>query len=282
MPGLPYQNLPAEQVNQIRGQIQAQWQIEANALARTPFADRGKFEAANAKLSAKYDMMELKSMQALQQQAQEQQQEQAKREQLLGLARQRREGELSPEQLTQQRLGMTAGQWGATAPERGLSFTQMESPSLRESVARYIDSAPSRTGWLHRMMPGPPDKIKKGLIDAYNGWKDWVDYDEQNYAVKEDLDKIWDTEMYSRPECNTWWENEKDRTVPKEVQRARHRGGKWAEAGKNAMAGKSPFARSIKKPSTAPIGMPQQRVLTATNPQTGQKITSRDGGRSWQ
>jgi len=255
MPGLPYQNLPAEQVNKIRNQIQGQWQIEANALNNTWFANRGSFETAKAKMLSKYQMMEFQSMQKLQQQVEEQQQEQAKREQLLGLARQRREGGLPPGQQVEQRLGVTAGQWTATAPSKGLSFTQMESPSLIKGVSRYAESAPSKGLWFTRESKEP--KTKTGLIDAYNRWKDWMDYDEQNYAVQEDLDKVWDTQMVSDSRYDKWWKDVKKRTVHQDIKIARHKGGKYAEAGKMQALGMSPFAKSVKKPGkmTSPLGM---------------------------
>jgi len=244
-------------------------------------------------------MMEFQSMQKLQQQVEEQQQEQAKREQLLGLARQRRGGGMPQEQQVEQRLGVTAGQWAATAPARGLTAAQMASPSLTDSITRYAENAPPKKLWLTGAAKEP--KTKAGLIDAYDRWKNWMDYDGQNYAVQRDLDRAWDEMMSFDPRYDEWWKNKKQHTVHQDIRIARHRGGKYAEAGRNLAQGKSPLARSIKKPGKTPeevrwghwgggympdkkpVAQPQQqKVLTATNPQTGRKITSYDGGQTWQ
>lgn len=73
MNGLPFEQLPAAQVEEIRKQLHGQWQIEANALNRSWFSDRGKFETAKAKLNAKYQQMELNALTQMQRQQEEQQ-----------------------------------------------------------------------------------------------------------------------------------------------------------------------------------------------------------------
>lgn len=62
-----------DKMREVREQLHAKWQIEANALNRSWFPDKSKFNTAVAKLNAKYQMQEHEAFTQLQQQEKERQ-----------------------------------------------------------------------------------------------------------------------------------------------------------------------------------------------------------------
>ncbi len=292
------QNDFAIQFQQIRQDLHGQYKIEIEQYKSTRFKDRAQFESVQSRLKAKYQMLEYKATTKLQQQIQQQQQEQQAQQ-----AQQQRVQELvgtdvrglPREQQAQLRMELPpeAERIVFQQPDV-LSVSQMGNRALADSINYYAKQAADTPGleW------GPPKKTGEGLLGAYSEWKDTIQYDSYGPVEQKQLDAVWDINM-SGNKIFKKWESKK---VQNQLRVIRGRG-KGAVAIRERVVGKTPLARTIitglspvataiqagrammgggRAPAQQQPQPMQQQVITATNPQTGQKITSRDGGKTWQ
>ena len=194
MPGLQFQNLPAAQTRKIRDTLHAQWQIEAGALNKSHFSDRGKFETAKAKLNAKYQQMELKEFTQLQQQVEEQQRVQT-------LIRQPQERTRAEEAQERMRLGPEAERLVFPTERRGrFSPQQMWGKGgLAEHMGEWID-ATTITG--ARFGFGGTRK-QSNLIKQYVGVSERAGYNDFTPEQKRQYNLVWD-DMMASDEKNEW------------------------------------------------------------------------------
>lgn len=281
MPALQFENLPAAQTQKIRDTLTAQWQIEAGALNKSWFSDRGKFETAKAKLNAKYQQMELQAFTQLQQQTEEQQRVQA----LIRQPRARTRGE---EAQIRMELGPEAERLVFPTERVGrvpLSPTALR--GYREFMTPYVEAAKT-SGWE---LAGRI-KLQEDLVKQYLAARDQAGYNDPSWTptIKRQFDTEWDDLMAS--ESNWKWNPE----AP-EIKSLRAVGKLTRAIAKNI----TPLGASVAKkkrrftmptePMTFGIevahrmvspGETKPKARYAQNPDTGERIVSRDGGKTWQ
>lgn len=274
MPALQFENLPAAQTQKIRDTLTTQWQIEANALNKSWFSDRGKFETAKAKLNAKYQQMELQAFTQLQQQTEEQQRVQA----LIRQPRERTRGEeaqlrmeLRPEA---ERLVFPAERVGRVP----LSPTALT--GYREFMVPFAEAAKEQRGFEW----GTPVRLQEDLVKQYLAARSQAGYDDPSWTptIKRQFDYEWDTLM--NEERNYKWNPQ----AP-EIQSLRPTGRLQRAATKNITPLGTSVARKVRfKPRYGAPGPAQRtavvepRIRYAQNPDTGARIMSNDGGKTWQ
>lgn len=279
MPALQFENLPAAQTQKIRDTLTAQWQIEAGALNKSYFSDRGKFETAKAKLNAKYQQKEFEAFTELQQQFEEQQRVQS----LIRQPRERTRGEeaqlrmeLRPEA---ERLVFPTERVGR-AP-----FTPAGLRGYRAFMEPFAEAAKQQRGFEW----GTPVRLQEDLIKQYTAAREQAGYNDPAWTQtqKRQFDAEWDDLMAS--ERNYKWEPE----AP-EIRSLRAVGRLTRAVAKNI----TPLGTSVVKkkrrftmptePMTFGIEVAQRIVSPgpkaryAQNPDTGERIVSHDGGKTWQ
>ena len=259
MPGLQFQNLPAAQVNEITSRLRSQWQIEADALNKSWFPDRGKFNTALAKLNAKYQRLEFDSLTQMQQQ----QQEQERVQQLIKQPREMGRGEeaalrmeLRPEA---ERLVFPPE---PTQP-RPYSIAQLGSKAMAESIDYFAEAATDTPGWEW----GPPKKTKQGLINQYLQWRELASYDIVGLHNQKLLDQRWDISMAEDKKFNKWWLDKRKRQPIAEIRALRTPGkiGKIMRGRITGADGITPVGRSITKGKRSAISK-------AALPMSGEEI----------
>ena len=297
-----------------RQDIDTQWRIEAKAMDNTWFKDKQSWQSAKSKLTAKYQLMEQKARAKLQGQVREQQQEQqaaqAEREQAQSLLR-RDPGDIPREERANIQVQASTGiRRLATKQFKRLSMSEMSSSALENSIYNYAENAPGagKMAWLKADWRDPAGRTGEGLLDAYSKWKEDMLYSEYGPFEQRQLDTVWDSIMHSDRNFRRW----KNKEVQNKLKAIRGRG-KGTAAIRERIVGKSPLARTIitglspvataiqagrammdrrrapvqQQPQPMQQRPPveqqeQQQIITATNPQTGRKITSSDGGKTWQ
>lgn len=275
MPGLPFKNLPNDQVQEIKRQLSSQWEIEANALNQSHFTNEGAFKTARAKLNAKYQQLELESFTELNNKVKEQ-------ERVRQLIQQRSQG-MSPEEEVITRMNLNPEQERLVFPtvpeERPYSIATLESPTLLKTIKSYANAAPGTQTGLSRLWPGNP-RTKEGLMEKYQAFKDEAQYNLLNNVQQRQLDSRWDAVMASNSDYNAWWHDKEKRLPVPEIKALRTKG-----PISRIMQGKiiSPVAQSIieEKPKEKTI-QPKTEPIYANNPGTGQRIVSYDNGGTWQ
>lgn len=259
MPGLQFQELPAAQVNEVKDRLRSQWQIEANALNKSWFSDRGKFETAKAKLNAKYQRLEFDSLSQLQQQQQEQ-------ERVQQLIKQPRKMGRAEEAGLRMELRPEAERLVFLEPAQPFSMSYLYSKTMMESIDYFAEAAPDAPGleW------GPPKKTKQGLINQYLQWREL-----QNYAVIKDarkrrqLDQRWDISMAEDPKYDKWWYDKKNRKPMFEIRTLRTPGdiGKTMRDRILGAGGVTPMGASIGKAKSRGQKRSEQRQLPSPTTQ---------------
>jgi len=247
MPGLQFQELPAAQVNEIRNTLQAQWQIEADALNKSWFSNRGKFETAKAKLNAKYRKLEFDSLTQLRQQQQE-------RQRVQQLIRQPRERAPEEEAGLRMQLGPEAERL-VFPPEPTItpfSISQITSPAVMGSIEDFAEAAPTTPEfWTRR---GKEPKTKQGIINQYLQWREQIGYNFINPLRQRQLDMQWDAFMMGDEKYDEWWLNKEKRQPIVEIRALRTPGqiGKLMRRRITGAEGITPLGRSVAK--TKPTG----------------------------
>ena len=298
MGGLSFQNLPATQVNEIRGTLQNQWKIEAQSLDKSWFSNRGQFETAKAKLNAKYQRLEFDALTKLQQQQQEQ-------EQVKKLIGQGTQGMGREEEATlRMNLGPEAERLVFPAAGQPFSISQITSKATMESIQDFAEAAPTKGLFWTRESKEP--KTQQGLTNQYLEWRGLAQYDALNPLRQRQLDMQWDAYMAGDERFDKWWSNKEKREPAVEIKAMRTPGkiGKMMRGRLEIARGTTPFGRSVAKnkpratlptePLTfgmevahrlmAPASKPEQRQtpIRQRNKRTGQERISYDGGRTWQ
>ena len=283
MPGLDFRNLPADQTRKISGTLMDQWRIDAEALNKSWFADKGKFDTAVAKLNAKYQQMELKAFTGLQQQMEEQQQVQT-------LIRNRPQGGYAPERKTQLRMELGTEAESLVFPTEGTGRTPFSPAALkgyRAFMEPFAAAAKEQPGFEW----GTPVRLQEDLTRQYVAAREQAGYSDLRFGLtnRRQFDAEWDDLMAS--ERNYKWD-------PKslEVKSLRTTGRLQQAATKNV----SPLGASVIKKKrfalpTEPMtfgmeaasriispGKSKPEIRYAQNPNTGERIKSEDGGRTWQ
>jgi len=258
MPGLPFETMPGaqqteepirqgtqiqnpaqrmeSQFNQQRQYLHRQWQIDAEAIDNTWFADRGKWQTAVAKLTANYRKKELELQQVHEQQQQEQQQ---KQQYIMGLRG--RKKALTDVELYQAQRRLTGEEERfAQLPVEGRPLTpaQLASPSMSKVMGVFIEVAPTIKKWNLRAKDEP--KTGKGLLDAYREWKDHIQYDLYNPVQQRQMDQVWDLHMGMDERFKAW----QSKKVQVDLKALRSRG-RIGDAMKDRMVGKSSIGRSF-------------------------------------
>lgn len=286
MPGLQFERLPADQVNQIKEPLHAQWRIEADALNKSWFSDRGKFETAKAKLNAKYQQMELTALTKLQQQVQE-------RQQVQRLIQQPRQYTRAQEADIRMQLGAEAErQVFPKAPAERTPFSPTEVLSLARNIRGAAEAA-TQEPWYHR----GKEKTRKSLIDQYLATVNMLRVSDPRAfgrARQQQFNAIWNREMSMDPAFANWFDKQGKPPVEMEIMAAR---GPAAEAVKKKAVGVSPIGQSLSKQRKWKIGgsilgpvvkpvreqaQPEQKPIRQRNKRTGQERISYDGGKTWQ
>ncbi len=282
MPGLQFQDLPAAQTQKIRETLTAQWQIEADALSKSWFSDRGKFETAKAKLNAKYKQMELQEFTQLQQQFEEQQRVQT-------LIRQPRERTRGQEAQLRMELGPEAERLVFPVEK---SRDRPFSPGQLISYIEFMEPFIKRTKTSGWGITGYK-REQQDLVKQYLAARDQAGYDDPRWTPKQkrQFDTDWDYLMTTDRDFE--WDPE----AP-EIKSLRAVGRLTRAVVKNI----TPLGASVAKkkrftiptePMTFGIKVAQRMVSPrrpeekptaryAQNPDTGERIISRDGGRTWQ
>lgn len=287
MPGMPEHELkmlPYSQVQQIRQGLREQWQIEADALNKSYFSNRGQFETAKAKLNAKYQQKELEALRGLQSTVNEQ-------KRVRELITQRQGGvNISPqdEATLRMQLRPEAEKLVFPAEKKPASETPLSVSALRArepeeditkiqaSVNEFASAAKPSKRWHLEWGPHPRDE--QSLVQQYRKWKQYVGYDQLDPVVQRQLDFEWDSWMAGDDQYDKWWYDKKNRTPMAEIR---------------ALRAKGPGTRAIQRKVTdvTPIGQavinkkasqPQPRTIRQRNTRTGQERISYDGGKTWQ
>ncbi len=196
MPALQFENLPVNQTQEIKDTLHNQWQIEANALNKSWFSDRGKFETAKAKLNAKYQQMELQALTQLQQQVEEQQRVQA-------LIRQPRKRTRAEEAQLRMELGPEAER--LVFPTGGRTpFSPTALRGYRAFMEPFAAAAKEQPGFEW----GTPVRLQEDLIKQYSAARDQVGYDDPSWTQtqRRQFDTEWDDLMAG--ERNYKWDPE--------------------------------------------------------------------------
>ena len=281
MPGLDFRNLPADQTRKISDTLMDQWRIEAEALKQTPFADAGKARAAGAKLNAKYNMKAYEQFSQLQQQIEEQQRVQS-------LIRQPRNYTRGQE--AQLRMELRPEAESLVFPTEGTGRTPFSPAALkgyRAFMEPFAAAAKEQPGFEW----GTPVRLQEDLTRQYVAAREQAGYSDLRFGLtnRRQFDAEWDDLMAS--ERNYKWD-------PKslEVKSLRTTGRLQQAATKNvsplgaAVIKKKRFAlptepmtfgMEVASRITSP-GKAKPEIRYAQNPNTGERIMSRDGGRTWQ
>ena len=189
MPGLQFQNLPADQTTKIHEGFLAQWKIEANALKQTPFPDAGKARAAVAKLNARYQQMELKAFTQLQQQTEEQQRVQT----LIRQPRERTRG-----QEAQLRMELRPEAESLVFPtERMGRFSTDQMIKFDKNMEAFAEAVPKSGTWGSRV------RKQSDLVKQYEKMQILDGYAAMTIHQKQAYDYLWDNRM-AKNESYKW------------------------------------------------------------------------------
>jgi len=201
MPGLDFKKLPAEQVQEIKGTLHGQWQIEANALNKSHFTNKGQFETAVAKLNSKYQQMELQALTELQQQVTEQQ----RVSQLL-----RSNQTYTREQQYTVGAGLSTQAKKTVFPSDpgGTPFSNTalhgapgsDNKGYAGTMKVYAERAEEKPGIEY----GPPKKYRDSLISQLRAWQERYGYEGMNVTQKNQVDDLWDAIMREDKAYKMW------------------------------------------------------------------------------
>lgn len=287
--------LPAAQVNEIKGRLRSQWQIEANALRVRPFKSQQQANAEGAKLNAKYQRLEFDALTELQQQQQEQ-------ERVQQLIKQPRKMGRAEEAGLRMELRPEAEALVFPPEPKPYSVSEITSPRLMESIQDFANAAPSTPELFTRASKEP--KTEQGIINQYLGWRELIQYDAINPRRQQQLDMQWDAYMAGDERFDKWWSNKKKRQPTVEIKALRTPGdmGKIMRERIVGTGGITPLGESIIKkmpltPETAamkagkgiselftkpkPVREAPQKVIRQRNKRTGEQRISYDGGKTW-
>jgi hypothetical protein len=138
---------------------------------------------------------------------------------------------------------------------------------------------------------GAPKMTKESILEQYSSWRDQVGYDQMDPTHQKQLDQRWDSMMRTDKQTSSWF-SDKGKTTPIVDVKAMRAKGKLGKA----MAKKFVPVRK-RQPVSTPVGrsfldnldknsrkhLPaKQPAITASNEQTGEKLQSFDGGKTWQ
>lgn len=250
MAGLQFENLPAAQTDRIKNDLNAQWEIEAEALRYKPFRSQQLADAELAKLNAKYQQRELEAFTQLRQQTEEQQRvQQLIKQGTQGMSREKEAGlrmNLKPEaerlvfpsEPTMTPLSISQ----LRAREPGEDFTKIQA-----SIMEFAEAAPTipKPWTLEKNEP----KTKQGLINRYVGWRRYLGYEGLKPLVQRQYDDEWDVVMMGDKRFDKWWSNKKQRKPLAEIKALRTPGkiGKIMQDRMMGAEGITPLGRSITK-----------------------------------
>jgi len=273
MPGLDFEKLPAEQVQEIKGTLHGQWQIEANALNKSHFTNKGQFETAKAKLNSKYQQMELQALTELQQQVTEQQ----RVRQLIEQPQQR-----SPADEAQLKMQLRPEAESLVFPSEpgGAPYGQASMGKYAETIRTFAKRADEKRGveW------GPPEKKRESLINEYQAWQERYGYEGMNFTQKNQMDDLWDSVMAEDKDARQAYKQWDPQSVQVKSLRSR---GKISKAMSQRVNGTpikydtTPAGKSIIKEKPAEKTQ-TQKPIRQRNRRTGQERISNDGGKTWQ
>ncbi len=292
MPRMQYTDLPAAKTAPIQDNLRAQWRIEAEALGKQQFSDRGAFEAAKGKLDAKYKMKEHDAVQVLRQQLQA---DQKKQDLISGYKKEYEEGGMTPERraVVESKYPEEVETAIFGKEQEFILPSYLRSTGFRKNMEAYAKQAPTIGEFWTR--EGREPKTKKGLIAQYERWKESELYDTPDMTIDErgQLDREWDTLMASSKMYNKWWSDKATRKPIIEVKALRGTG-KISDATKNMAAGVTPLGITLGKqmrkrhyPARFTGGVIEKqeqkpKPIRQRNKQTGQERISYDGGQTWQ
>lgn len=249
MPGLQFQNLPAnrskyeEQFDQVRQDLNASWQIEADALNRTWFRTKGQFDTALAKLNANYQQKELAARQKIDAAIKEEQQvQQLIKRGIQGISR-------KEEATLRLQLGPEAERlvFPPSVSAAPYSIPAITSKAVMESIQDFAEAAPTATKFWTRRTKEP--KTQQGLINQYFEWRRLIQYDAVNPIRQRQLDMQWDAFMAGDERFDKWWSNKEKREPIVEIKALRTPGemGKIMRGRLGVTGRTTPFGRSIAK-----------------------------------
>ncbi len=285
MPGLPFEDLPAAEADEIKSKLHGQWQIEAKALNKSWYPNREKFETAKAKLNAKYQSLELTAMTKLEQQQKEQQ----KVQQLIKQPQKR-----SPEDEALLRMQLRPEAERLVFPEsKHIPPSYLRSGGFIDNIRGYAGAAPTIAELFTRKENEP--KTKQGLIDQYQRWRESELYSTKSTSEQQQLDREWDMLMVGSSTFDKWWSDKTKRKQVTEVKALRSTG-KIAGAMRDKVTRVTPLGISLskgkhifgifgsttarKEPEAQAVAT-QQKPIIQRNKRTGQKRISNDGGKTW-
>lgn len=256
MPALPFRTMPgAQQVeepmrqgvqaqdpvrrvesqyNQQRQYLHRQWKIDAEAIDNTWFADRGKWQTAVAKLTAKYRKEELKLQQVHEQQQQQQQQ---KQQYIMGL---RGRGKaLTDVELYQAQRRLTGEEERfARLPVEQKPFTFTQLSSLGKFIQATAERAKEEPWKLGKK------RTRKSLIDQYLFAIDTLRIEDPVFGItkQQQFNEMWNRVMSTDKNFANWFDKQGKPPVEMRVVGAK---GRIADAMKDKLIGKSPIGRSL-------------------------------------
>jgi hypothetical protein len=138
---------------------------------------------------------------------------------------------------------------------------------------------------------GAPKMTKESILEQYSNWRDQIGHKNIDSDHMDQLNQRWDSMMRSDKQFSSWFSDKEKKTPIIEVTAMRKRG-KLSRA----MAKKFVPVRT-RQPVSTPVGrsfmtnldknsrkhLPaKQPAITASNEQTGEKLQSFDGGKTWQ
>lgn len=268
MPGLPYENLPAQQdpmgilENQYNRTMQynrSQYDTELNTLKQSMLSDKDFYDKLND-LNMRHQQVVNKQNHEADMKLQE-----VKRVQSLIDSRQ-----IAPDagqeaiwrlvlpSETERAMFQAAGRQG----RQPLSIAQLFSDAMQDSIEDFADAAPGKPRWKI----GPPTKFKEGLVQQYLGWRRLQGYDDPTMTpiIQRQLDDQWDAYMLE-DKFSTWWSNKERRKPITEVSALRATG-KIGRAMRDRVTGvgmTTPLGQSIvTKRKVSPYSMETRRGIS--------------------
>jgi len=292
MNGLPFQQLPAHEykqlpnpeVQRIKSDLGAQYKIEADALNKSWFSNRGQYDTVKAKLDAKYKQKEYEELKKLQSKIQEE-------EQVRQLIKQRTGQGLSlkPEEEAMVRMNLRPEAEKLVFPQP-TNWATKHSENLRERN-RLLDIVESFT-----VSPGGKVKFKQ-LDNKGNIIEDRRATNEEVQLFQNATKALANLEKQEREEIIPNLSGiERLATQGQEIIQGRREKDFWQrhkylrlipQIGIPALTSHvlekigqlSPLEQSLQ------TGKPEQKqrnVIRQRNARTGQERVSYDGGKTWQ
>ncbi len=268
MPGLQYENLPAQRQDPMGilsskqdeeyNYLKSQYANEARALEQSVMTD-ADFRSGTNELNTKYtslvnkfnlkreqETLQLKQVQSLVSQGNIS--EAAGREAMWRM--------VLPQETEQ---AMFPAQQAQQTP---YSMSQMQG-AISKSISEFAEDAADTPG----MEWGPPKKIKNDLMSQYMHWRELLGYDNLNPIRQNQLDLRWDAYMRDEDKFDEWWTDKNKRRPIAEVSAVRSTGriGKAMKSrvfdSASATASTTPLGASIQFQKTHEFSVPSATML---------------------